>query len=142
MIKKRGINAKITGVEIWKNYRNQKWECYDEIVIEDIRDYLKKVKKKYDIVLLIDVLEHFSQEDGIQVLKSLIKITKKLLVVSTPVRKYPQGSWRGNPHEEHKYIWSEKKLSTFGLKNIYSAWIPTFTFWPPITKLGIYVLER
>lgn len=148
--RKIDIKTKITGVEIWENYKNRKWDYYDDVIIDDIRRYLKRTKKKYDIILLIEVLEHFNQEDGVEVINRLMKMTKRLLIVSTPVTNSPQGAWRGNLYEEHKYFWKEEEFLKLGFKKIFSRWIPIFPaniitgagFWPLFAKSEIYVFEK
>jgi len=135
-------NIKFTGVEVWEKYRNKNWEYYDKIIINDVRDYIKGEKKKFDVVLFIDILEHFNQSDGIKILKRLKDMTRKILILSTPVTDYPQGPEKGNPHQEHKYFWSEKELTELGFRRICSRWTPTFSLWPLFSKLGIYVFKN
>jgi len=138
--KKLDVEIKLSGVEIWEKYENNKWDYYDEIIISDIRDYVKQTQQKFDIILFIDVLEHFNQEDGKNIITSLIRMTKRKLIISTPVTNYPQGSYRGNPYEEHKYFWSENEFEEFGFKKEFQKWIPTFSLRPLFSRLEIWVL--
>lgn len=59
--------------------------------------------RRYDLVLMIDVIEHWSREDGFKALDKALEAGKKVLV-STPRNPAPQhGQW-----EEHKSKWSER----------------------------------
>jgi len=136
------IPTKITGVDIYDGYRNEQWDYYDSIIVGEIRDFLKQNKKKYDVVLLIDVLEHFDKDVGKEVLESIIKQADKALILSTPITRYPQGPYDGNAYEEHKAVWSNKEILNMGFKKLYSRWMRTYAFWPPISKLGVYVFEK
>lgn len=149
LIKDSRINASIIGVEVWENYKNKKWEYYDKIVISEIISFLKKNKKKFDVVLLVDVLEHFNKRDGEIVLSEIKKITKRLSIISTPITKFSQDSYKNNLFEKHRYFWNERKLEDFGFKMIFSRWIPTFFIWklwpfswPLFSRLGVFVYNK
>lgn len=135
------IPVKITGVDIWEKYRNRRWSYYNKIVIKDIKDFLRKNKKKFDIVLLIDVLEHLDKKDGERVLKKIIKISRKAAIISTPVAKYPQKKVFGNPYEKHRYIWKESEILKKGFKRIMNKRI-LMVYWPFTSKLGVYCIEK
>lgn len=131
----------ITGVEIWEKYRNKKWDYYDSIIIEDIRDFVKN-KKEYDVVLLVDVLEHFNEEDGRVVLEDIVSLSRELTVVATPTTNYPQGEFLGNPYEKHKYFWSHKKLEDNGFDRIAHKQVFTFSLNPMFSDYGIYSFNK
>jgi len=60
----------IDGIEIFKNYiTSLNKMIYDKIYIGDALDILPTLDKKYDLILLVDILEHFDYDDGIRLLK-------------------------------------------------------------------------
>lgn len=140
---KKNITAptRITGVEAWEKYRGRKWSYYDEIVIADIQTFLAQSDQTFDFVLLVDVLEHFSREDGENVLNALKQRARRAVIVSTPTTGYPQGATTGNPYQEHRCIWSTHDLRATGFKEIYSATIPTFALCPLLARLSVHVFE-
>jgi SAM-dependent methyltransferase len=69
-----------------------KWMGFDINPVENKRiiqgDILKKdiAANSYDVVLCLDVLEHFKEPEIL--MKKLIKISKKKVIIITPVTKY------------------------------------------------------
>lgn len=82
---------------------------YDEIHIGDAIEVLPQLAS-YDLVLLIDILEHLDKPDGIRLLTaSLQKGT--FVIVSTPKNPAPQGAHFGNVHERHTSAWTKRELN-------------------------------
>lgn len=105
--------TKIDGVEVFKDYINPIHEyIYNNIYIGNIVELIDSLPK-YDVILLIDVLEHFTKEEGLSLLHELVSKSRKALIISTP--KYPdeQLEYRGNKFEEHKSRWSILDFSAF-----------------------------
>ena len=138
----------ITGIEIWKKYKNPKWELYDEIVIGDILKYVKDQSKPFDVILLLDVLEHFNYEEGLTIIENIKRINNGLIIISTPVTKCPQGAYKGNSWETHRHIWKIKELNHFGFKVLQSKWVLLIgaikerQFWPLFTKFSVLCHEH
>jgi SAM-dependent methyltransferase len=60
---------------------------------------------RYDLVLMIDVLEHFTKDDGWKALDKALSLGKRVLVV-TPAEPAPQeGEW-----EAHLSSWTLREL--------------------------------
>lgn len=135
------IPVKIIGIEVWEKYRNKKWDYYDKIIINDISKYLKENRQKYNVVLLIDVLEHFTKEEGRKVLGNILKIVNKAVIVSTPITPYPQRAVKGNPHEIHRALWRGNELIQMGFQQVACKQVFCFA-WPPIAKLAIFVYKK
>jgi 2-polyprenyl-3-methyl-5-hydroxy-6-metoxy-1,4-benzoquinol methylase len=75
---------RIDGVEVFENYITPLHKyIYNNIYTENIINLVNNLDYSYDLVLLIDVLEHFSKEEGISLLNNLLKKNKGVLV-STP----------------------------------------------------------
>lgn len=104
---------KVDGVEAFKDYRNPIHDyVYNTIFYGDIQK-LHHQLPKYDLVLLIDVLEHFTKEEGKNVLRSLLEHTNKALLVSTPLYPAYQTEYIGNRFEEHKSQWTKEDFGDF-----------------------------
>lgn len=94
------------GVEVFPNYKNPIHEyCYDRMFFADINEIAESLPMAYDVILMVDVIEHMTKEDGRALLRRLLKKTKKALVLSTPYSPYPQGPLYGNEHEAHLSSW-------------------------------------
>lgn len=80
------------GIEVYEGYRNPIHEhVYNQVYYGNVRDLLERLPN-YDVILLIDVLEHFPKEEGIALLHHLLRHTEKVLIVSTPFIRPTRGS--------------------------------------------------
>lgn len=87
----------IVGVEAWEPYRNPAWGCYSEVLIEDFTEI---AVKGWDLVLMVDSLEHLPPEAGAQFLRSLVHENRQV-IVSVPNGRMDQDAAYGNPYERH-----------------------------------------
>jgi len=67
----------------------------------------------YDLVLLIDVIEHFERDEGESLVREALRVGKAALI-STPKRFFPQTDVFGNPYEIHRSFWTVSDLKRFG----------------------------
>lgn len=105
---------RVDGVEAFENYITPLHKfIYNNIYIENIIDLVKKLDYKYDLVLLIDVLEHFSKEEGVWLLNNLLSKNKGILI-STPKKPSAQKEVFDNVFETHKSLWKKEELISFG----------------------------
>jgi hypothetical protein len=84
---------------------------YDNIFIGDALSLLPTLGK-YDIILLLDTLEHFTKEDGLQILKDC-QLHATHVLVATPIEIEPQGAVYGNEFEHHRFQWNKRDLISF-----------------------------
>jgi len=97
--------VKIDGVEAFEGYRNPIHEfAYNRVFYGRIEEILPSLGQ-YDVILLIDVLEHFEKEEGRKLLQDLLLHARKSLLVSTPRFPAPQGAYLGNAFEAHRSRW-------------------------------------
>jgi hypothetical protein len=98
----------LTGVEAWPDYIGEHQKlAYDEIVVADIRDYLRETDDHFDLALLLDVIEHFEPEDAVAVCDRALTVSDVLLV-TTPARFFNQDGADG--FEKHRSWWPTWKL--------------------------------
>ena len=90
--------ARIDGVEAWEPYRSPCWDAYSKVSIED---FGKHEYTGYDLVLMIDSLEHLEPQQGRGFLAGLVARNKHV-IVSVPVQYMPQGAAYGNEFETHR----------------------------------------
>lgn len=76
-------HIKIDGIEAFASYQNPIHDhVYDKVYYGNVFDCIHQLPQ-YDVVLLIDVLEHFEKEEGKDVIKQIMKHTNKALIIST-----------------------------------------------------------
>jgi hypothetical protein len=106
---------RIDGIEAFEGYLTPLHDfIYDHVYVGDAAKIVPTLKDKYELVLFIDVLEHFEKPTGIRLLKTLLK-NNRGVIVSVPKDIGEQGEVFGNVHEEHKAEWKRsdfKKLSS------------------------------
>jgi|LGOV01.1.fsa_nt_gb SAM-dependent methyltransferase len=84
---------------------------YNRIHIGDAFDVLPKMGE-FDLVILGDVLEHFSPDRAMLVLQRC-KIIGKLVLLAIPLGEdWHQDETDGNPYERHLSFWTEDQLTT------------------------------
>jgi SAM-dependent methyltransferase len=95
-------------VDVFPDYmeRSRMSALYDRMFEGDF--LAVEFDEHYDLVLLIDVLEHFSDEDGERALEKALSLAPTVLI-ATPLG-YVQGEMYGNPFEEHRSEWPSERL--------------------------------
>jgi hypothetical protein len=98
--------TEIVGIEGYSEYRNPVHNyVYNRMYYGLIEEVIPTLQDKFQITLLIDVLEHFSKEDGKKVINLLQEVTTDFLIISTPIIVKHQ-SYLSNELEEHKSQWT------------------------------------
>ena len=112
---KSAWQTRLDGVEAFVGYRNPIHEfVYDKIWYQDIRTALEELPD-YDVILLVDVLEHFSKAEGVALLRALLSLARKFVLVSTPLYPDRQSSYLGNDYEVHKSRWHVLDFAEFDI---------------------------
>ena len=115
-IKREDWQAKICGIEAWPNYQNPLWDCYTEVGVGDFMDpYHYSGYKGWDLVLMIDSLEHVDKEQGTKFLEMLLE-SNHYVLISCPwgVNYLEQGAVVGNEYERHRAHWKPSDFIAMG----------------------------
>lgn len=114
------------GVDIFEPYLRQatKAGTHHDYVRCDVRK-LPFRRKSFDVVLCLEVLEHLDKEDGHRLLQEMEEIARRQVIITTPLGKYDQASYDGNPAQQHRYLLSPPEMKemgyrvvTLGLRNL------------------------
>lgn len=100
--------VRIDGIEVFEEYLTPVHEyVYDTVYIGDAAQFLPDMADvAYDLLILCDVLEHFTREQGGEVLRQCCRVSRNVLV-SVPRNVAEQGAAFGNEHERHLSQWGE-----------------------------------
>jgi len=101
----------IDAVEVPTGRKPIQDQVYDHIFEIDARRF--KGWKPYDLVLLIDVIEHMSKEDGHALVRSMLAAGTSVLV-STP-KVFVEQHDDHNPHETHICLWAWDEFYTYNV---------------------------
>ncbi|SKA79510.1 hypothetical protein SAMN05443428_10379 [Caloramator quimbayensis] len=107
----------IDGIEGYKDYKNPIYEyVYNKVYFGFVQEVIKSLKYSYDLILMIDVLEHFNKNEGEEIIESLLQICKNLLVC-TPAIPSKQ-TYLDNNLEEHKSLWKISDFKKYKVKKV------------------------
>lgn len=108
------FRKRIDCVEVFQDYITPLHKyVYSNIYNKNILELALILDHKYDLILLIDVLEHFEKKEGSNLLELLLKNHNGILV-STPKKPSPQKDAFGNIYETHRSKWTRNDLKKFG----------------------------
>jgi hypothetical protein len=104
---------RIDGIEIFEQYLTPLHDyIYDNMYIDNALDVIPRLDCTYDLILLIDVLEHFTYKEGVRILDACQQKGRNLLV-STPKNIGGQQHAFDNPYEAHKFQWQPWHFEKF-----------------------------
>lgn len=122
----RGLwGAKIYGVEAHEAYRNGAWTCYNNVNINDFAERGAEYKT-FDLVLMIDSLEHLGPQTGRRFLDELVE-NNKHVIISVPVVPMPQGAVYGNEYETHRTHHDGTEFERFNPVTLYKGMTQVFS---------------
>lgn len=107
MIRTRKSGAPyIEGVDIFNPYveTQKKLGIYNKVVQGDARK-LPYESQSFDIVLATDIIEHLEHDDGLNLLDELERVSKNIVIASTPYGYSPQEDCDDNIHQRHLSGW-------------------------------------
>ena len=104
---------RIDGIEVFKGYLTPVHNfIYDNVYIGNVLDILPTIGIVYDLILLIDVLEHLNYEEGLNLLE-ICRDNGRNILISTPKDIGKRVITVGNPYETHKFQWKKEHFLIF-----------------------------
>lgn len=127
---KPGWRVRIDGIEAFPTYLTPVHEyAYNRIMIGEALGLLCEVANNaYDLVLAVDILEHFSKPDGLKFLAELKRVAQRAVLVSTP-KEFHRQEIEANPYENHRSHWIDEELKQEGYGEILAnpeSWIAVY----------------
>ncbi len=111
--KKENWKVKIDCIEGFDKYiTDLHRHVYNNIYIGDAQEVIKDIKNAYDLVLAIDIIEHFDKISGRILLRELKRIGRSV-IIATPIKPEEQ-IIPENPLENHRSCWSKEELLSLG----------------------------
>lgn len=114
-LKRLSKNFYSVGVELFKPYllKSKEARIHDDYILADITK-LGVRPKSFDTVLALDVLEHLTKGDGLNMIKNMEKIASKKAVIFTPNGFLHQPEYDGNVFQAHQSGWDVKAFRNMG----------------------------
>lgn len=118
--------VRIDGIEAFPDYVTPVQEyVYNEIYKGDALEILPGLDFQYEMILAIEILEHFDKDDGLRFLKLLDDKCSGSIIVTTPKEFIPQ-DYPANPYENHRSLWTREELESCGFSEFHedpTSWI-------------------
>ncbi len=99
-----------------------------EILNTDGLSYLNSTDEKFDLILMIDVVEHLEEEDGCRLISEAINHCNNIVFAQIPIGSHEQNEdvWNmgGEYWQTHRTTWDEDKLlkADFNFVQIWKDW--------------------
>jgi hypothetical protein len=111
----------IDAIEIFADYINPVHKfIYNNIYIGDAFDIIPTMQTKYDLILLIDVLEHLEKDKGEIFINKCLEKSNNVLI-SMPRDPSEQAEAFGNKFEHHVSKWSKQELKRLVCTYLFSS---------------------
>lgn len=97
----------LDAIEVEPSYITPRLKAiYDEVFLDDVRNWSGEDLGFYDVVLLVDVIEHLDKDEGLELLGGI----PGRVVVCTPEEFFsnPPGL---PPSEEHRSLWTRQDFA-------------------------------
>ena len=108
---------KVIGVELFDVYIKQAkaTKLYEKILKKDIME-LAFEKNSFDAVLASQIVEHFTKQEGILLIKKMERWAGNTVIIGTPNGHFHQEEWEGNKLQAHKSSWQGEDYKKLGYK--------------------------
>jgi SAM-dependent methyltransferase len=105
------------GIDIFRPYllEARALASYDALVQGDVRCPPFRARS-FDIVLLLEILEHLERAEGLALIKVVEQIARRQVLITRPVGHHQQHEYDGNPWQEHRHIWAPRELRALGYR--------------------------
>ena len=124
-LKSKFIPAQIrVGVDIFEDYFNHIESNVPYVVIKwDVRKLREIfISKSFDLVLVLDIIEHLEKAESLNLLKQCEEIARKAVIVETPRGFIPQNidilGYGGHEFQTHRSGWEVSELNKLGYRRI------------------------
>lgn len=105
------------GVEAFEPYlaKSKERKIHTEYLEQKIEN-ISFPDKSFDAVILIEVLEHLPEQEGLKIIKKSKEWARKKVIVSTPNGYLFQKELDNNPMQKHLSGWDARKMKHFDFK--------------------------
>lgn len=111
--------VRIDGIEGYAGYLTPVHEwAYNRVTVGDALQVLPTLADgSYDLVIAIDILEHFETPQGLVFLQQCRRVARRMALVSTP-KQFCEQHVQANPFEDHRSVWSREELAAQGYTRV------------------------
>ena len=105
----------ITGLDLYKPYlaKQSKLRLYNDLLECDVLE-IPCQDNFFDIVIAGELIEHLTKEDGYKMMDEVERVSRGLVIITTPHGYMKQGIVEGNTHQEHLSGWHPSEFISRG----------------------------
>ena len=105
----------VDGIEVFEPYITAVHRAvYDHLFVGEAVSVLAGMPaRSYDVVVAVEVLEHFDQEQGAIFLSQLARVSRAM-ILTTPTKYKRTSAAFGNSYEVHQTVWDRDMLAAYG----------------------------
>lgn len=117
LLKKVKPNLEATGVDLFDEYlkRAKKLGVYNKLIKSDVRKLPFK-EREFDTVICLQVIEHLSKRQGLELLKNLERIAKYQVILTTSFGFFEHPDVDENKLQRHLSGWEDDDFRKRGYK--------------------------
>jgi Methyltransferase domain len=110
-----GLDAAESALELSRSLRQ-----HDDYILADIAKmnvdevFAKTGGRRFDLVLMCDLIEHLSKRNGLELLEKCERLSSKYIIVATPNGFLEQGPEHGNEYQRHLSGWFRHDFEGLG----------------------------
>jgi len=94
---------KVDAIELWEPYVTDRMRAiYDEVIVGDVCMMTDDELAQYDLILMVEILEHLEREDGLKLLNRI----PGDVIICTPRDFFQNPEWEVCPPEMHRSHWA------------------------------------
>jgi len=113
---KKDWKVRIDCIEVFEEYITPIHKhIYNQIYIGSAEKIINELQS-YDLILILDVIEHMDKEIGIKFIDDCKKKCSAIMI-ATPKGFTAQGPYMGNQFEIHKSGWEKEDFEVLGFKS-------------------------
>jgi SAM-dependent methyltransferase len=114
--------VRIEGVEAFPEYATPLYSyIYDQVHYGDVREVIGSLPD-YDLVIIGDVIEHFTKKEGRELLNKL-RTKARFVLLSSPTVFFQQEMF-GNEYETHRSFWTVRDFAEWEFDyDEYNQWV-------------------
>jgi len=128
---------RIDAIEICEDYKNKlKEDVYSFLYWGDIMHHVDSAFMiKYELVIMLDVIEHLDKEEGISLINKLKQYADNILIMTPKKLSMTHSAWHDiNKHEDHKCVWTADEFIKLGFMIIQDKDGPLIARWNKTPK--------
>lgn len=107
--------VRIDGIEGFAEYLTPVHAyAYTQVWVGDAIERLSSLPDRaYELVIAVDILEHFEHAQGELLLQHCARVCSRAALVSTP-KEFIAQQVQANPLEDHRSLWTQQQLAAAG----------------------------